>query len=118
MEYGRVHDYYSSSGDKSRNLPGRVTPVAIRHWGPTMSPQIREARLRTEFAGLYPFLTPDVWEPAHVLAMRLLASALARGIATPRGRLLDDRHFDFRQDSPRPRLSIHRTRREDAGDTV
>lgn len=78
-----------------------------------MHNQLRQARLRPEFAGLYPFLTPGVWEPAHVLAMRLLASALSRGIATPRGRLLDDRHFEFREGTPRPRLSILRTRRED-----
>ncbi len=73
----------------------------------------REARLRPEYAGLYPFLNPGTWEPAQVLAMRTLASLLSRGIANPPGRLLDDRHFEFRQGSPRPRLSVVRTRRED-----
>ena len=48
----------------------------------------REARLRPEFAHLYPAITPDLWESAAVLADRvvslLLRSPGSRFIATDR----------------------------------
>ena len=64
----------------------------------------REARLRPEFAHLYPAITPDLWESAAVLADRvvslLLRSPGSRFIATDR--ILPPEHFDFRGDAPRP----------------
>ena len=63
----------------------------------------REARLRPEFAKLYPYLTPGVWEPAAVLVDRVVANILGR----PQGRFisgeraLDPEHFEFRGSPPR-----------------
>lgn len=57
----------------------------------------REARLRPEYAELYPGLRPGEWETAAVLADRLLADRLLRGSETAlRGRVLLDAHFEFR----------------------
>jgi hypothetical protein len=59
--------------------------------------QAREARLRAEYMELYPGLRPGVWEPAAVLADRLLAESLLRGSETAlRGRVLLEAHFEFR----------------------
>jgi hypothetical protein len=58
----------------------------------------REARLRAEFAGLYPGLTNDEWRPAADLA----GSILARPILNSEPgrelehRLLSEEHFEFR----------------------
>jgi hypothetical protein len=58
---------------------------------------MREAQLRPEWAGLYPGVKAGQWVSAVVLADRLLADALLRGIGTAiRGRVLPDAHFDFR----------------------
>lgn len=58
---------------------------------------MREARLRPEFAHLYPGLTPGRWEPAARIAEAVLANALLRRIGeAPQERLLDETHFDFR----------------------
>ena len=74
----------------------------------------REARLRPEFAGLYPYLTPGVWEQAAVLAYRVMASILggpnARFISKERA--LDPAHFDFRGSHQRP-IGRRRVRLED-----
>jgi hypothetical protein len=57
---------------------------------------MREARLRPEFAGLYPALPSD-WSSAAVLADRLLAESLLAGSSLAlRGRALPDAHFEFR----------------------
>jgi hypothetical protein len=74
----------------------------------------REARLRPEFAGHYPYLTPGVWDPAAVLADRVVASILGRpdGRFIRRERALDPEHFDFRGNDPRP--AAEPRRREDA----
>jgi hypothetical protein len=57
---------------------------------------IREARLRPEFAELYPGLEPGVWLPATTVGQKLLLWHLATA-AAPRGeRLLADEHFEFR----------------------
>jgi hypothetical protein len=69
----------------------------------------REACLRPEFAALYPYLTPGVWESSAVLADRVIANILARPNAhfISRERALDPAHFEFRGSRPRP---IHRRR--------
>jgi hypothetical protein len=59
---------------------------------------MREARLRPEFADLYPELTPGQWEPAARIAEVLLAKYLLQAMAdapTP-DRALNEAHFEFR----------------------
>ena len=59
--------------------------------------EVREARLRPEFSELYPGLRPGRWEPAAILADRLLAECLLRGSENAiRGRVLPEVHFEFR----------------------
>lgn len=76
----------------------------------------REARLRPEFAALYPFLSPDHWEPAAVLADRVVAFVLGRpdGRFIIAERALDPDHFEFRGNDENRRTGAA-TRREDAG---
>lgn len=58
---------------------------------------IREVRLKSEFAALYPPLTPGAWEPAaEVGARMLLWQVQQRGTAALGMRLLEEEHFDFR----------------------
>ena len=73
----------------------------------------REARLRPEFARRYPYLTPGVWEPAAVLADRVVAAILGRpdGRFISRERALDPEHFEFRGGDPGPPATA--VRRED-----
>ena len=57
----------------------------------------REARLRPEFAALYPGLRVGEWAPAAVVADRVLAQSLLRASdGTVRGRVLLEAHFEFR----------------------
>lgn len=64
--------------------------------------QRREARLKPEYALLYPSLEPGVWQSAVTLADRLLADCLLHGRDTAlRGRMLLDAHFEFRGGSSR-----------------
>ena len=57
----------------------------------------REARLRPEFATLYPGLRVGEWAPAAVVADRVLAQSLLRASdGTIRGRVLVEAHFEFR----------------------
>ena len=76
---------------------------------------MREARLRPEFAELYPSLEPGAWEEAVVLAEQVLSENLVR--PSP-GYILSDRvlakeHFEFRGGDPAGRPRIARTRRTD-----
>jgi hypothetical protein len=77
-----------------------TTTFAAEWSGATGSPawlKTREARLRLEYAELYPGLRPGEWEAAAVLADRLLADSLLRGAGTAlRGRVLQEAHFEFR----------------------
>ncbi len=60
--------------------------------------KIREARLRPEFAHLYPVLEPDRWEPAAMMADRMVAWLLRQpdgGYVAPE-RVLKSEHFEFR----------------------
>lgn len=61
-------------------------------------PGIREARLRSEFAHLYPPIEAGRWESAALLADRLVAWLLRqpdRGYVAP-DRVLRSEHFEFR----------------------
>ena len=64
---------------------------------PPLRRQTREARLRPQFAELYPGVRAGEWIGAAVLADTVLAERLLRGSETAiRGRVLPDAHFDFR----------------------
>jgi hypothetical protein len=61
----------------------------------------REARLRPEFAALYPGVAPDRWVGAQemndmVVAARLRAGRRSGELLALGNRLLDPRHFEFR----------------------
>ncbi len=65
---------------------------------PAEIPRVREARLRPEFAHLYPPLEPGRWEPAAAMADRVVAWLLRqpdRGYMAPE-RVLRSEHFEFR----------------------
>jgi hypothetical protein len=77
----------------------------------------REARLRPEYAPVYPTLTPDVWQGAAMLSEMVAA---LRQLTAPRDAVLQDRvlpdaHFDFRGGLPR---STPNRRNADADATV
>ncbi len=59
---------------------------------------MREARLRPEFAHLYPGLTPGQWESAVRIAEAVLANLMLQELAeTPaHERILPEEHFEFR----------------------
>lgn len=68
-------------------------------------PDLREARLRPEFAPLYPGVAPDRWMPAREMNELVGAARLGwtgRPEEMVRGRMLDPRHFEFRGGSVRP----------------
>lgn len=69
------------------------------------TPRGRQARLRTEYAGLYPALKSGVWMPVEKL-LRLVTDLIHKdrsksGVITGR-RLLHDDHFEYRGTSARP----------------
>jgi hypothetical protein len=75
--------------------------------------KVREARLRPEYAELYPGVEPGVWLPATTVGQQLLLWHLASA-AVPQGeRLLTDGHFEFRGGQVRGPSNGDRTR---AGD--
>jgi hypothetical protein len=76
----------------------------------------REARLKPQFAHLYPAITAGQWDSAAVLADRMVSWLLRnpnpRIVST--ARILPPEHFEFRGDAPRPDASDPgRSRRED-----
>ncbi|HET6795563.1 MAG TPA: hypothetical protein VFH40_00270 [Gemmatimonadales bacterium] len=78
-----------------------------------MQESIREARLRPEYADLYPGVEAGVWLPATSVGQQLLLWHLATA-ATPQGdRLMTDEHFEFRGGLTRDLTNGVRTR---AGD--
>jgi hypothetical protein len=80
-----------------------------------MSLSAREARLRPEFAALYPGVEPGVWEDAVVLSDQLLTQHSLKpspGFMLS-GRMLPEEHFEFRGGDPTGRPRIARTRRTD-----
>ena len=75
---------------------------------------MREARLRPEYADLYPELTPGQWEPAARIAEVVLARYLLQRLTdAPGDRALDETHFEFRggaepeRADPRGRAADH-----------
>jgi hypothetical protein len=75
---------------------------------------IREARLRSEFAHLYPPVSPGVWIPAAEVGARMLFWHLQlTGTVRLGDRLLDATHFEFRGGWCRGTASDLRTRMGD-----
>jgi hypothetical protein len=70
-----------------------------------MQTERRQARLRPEYAALYPGVPAGEWRPIGELLDCVAAARLRAGRRSGellRGRLLDDRHFDFRGGGDRP----------------
>jgi hypothetical protein len=62
----------------------------------------REARLRPEWADLYPGVAPDVWHLAAELVPQVLRHRLReQGTWEFTRRILSDDHFEFRGGRPR-----------------
>jgi hypothetical protein len=63
---------------------------------------VREARLRQEWAHLYPRVTPGIWMVAAELVPQVLRQRLqATGTWEFARRILVDEHFEFRGGRPR-----------------
>jgi hypothetical protein len=75
---------------------------------------VREARLRPEFAELYPGVEPDLWYAAATIAEHMRVRRMQQGSERLPPRVLDPGHFEFRgSDSlppgPRPTLGARST---------
>jgi hypothetical protein len=80
-------------------------------------PHIREARLKPEYAHLYPPLQPNRWEPAALMADRMVAWLLRqpnRGYVAP-DRVLRSEHFEFRGGGDTPESAGSHRRRSSQG---
>jgi hypothetical protein len=80
--------------------------------GDSEKPAVREARLKPEFAHLYPALEPGQWESAAMMADRVVAWLLRqpdRGYLAP-DRALQSEHFDFRGGTGSEPQRLHRRR--------
>lgn len=58
--------------------------------------ECREARLRPEYAELYPVLPPGVWMSASDIGRHLLLWHLATARSPSGDRLISEEHFEFR----------------------
>jgi len=65
-----------------------------------MTPR-REARLKPQFAALYPGLRPMAWYSAAWLSARQFARTRCDGGATSIAEVLNEQHFEFRGGRPR-----------------
>jgi hypothetical protein len=70
----------------------------------------REARLKSEFAHLYPGLKPRTWYNAAWLSARQFARVPCDGRATSIAKMLNDSHFEFRGGRPRRNRAAERDR--------
>jgi hypothetical protein len=79
-----------------------------------MEGTIREARLRPQYASLYPALEAGTWQPASAIGRQLLLWHLTAP-ALPEGeRLMSEEHFEFRGGARRDQAEGNlRTRRAD-----
>jgi hypothetical protein len=78
-------------------MTGVVLTPDLPVTSPFLGRQLREARLRPQFAEFYPGVRAGEWMAAAVLADTVLADRLLRGSAVAiRGRVLEEAHFDFR----------------------
>ena len=67
---------------------------------------LREARLRPEYAHLYPMLRAGAWDTAAVIADQVAAIRIQQlaDSYVLHDRVLPDAHFEFRGGSPRRHL--------------
>ena len=63
-------------------------------------PNDREARLKREFAKLYPGLKPGIWYNAAWLSARLFARIPCDGRADSISKVVNEQHFEFRGGRP------------------
>ncbi len=76
---------------------------------------VREARLRSEYAALYPGLNTQVWLPAREVAEHVIAVVRHEGGRLGQhGRLMADEHFEFRGGDPPSLVRGRNQRREDS----
>jgi hypothetical protein len=78
-----------------------------------ITPSVREARLKAEYAEQYPGLTPDVWIPATELAQKLIERAHSRRREGRHTRTFDPTHFEFRGGLETTRRRGSHTRKTD-----
>ena len=70
---------------------------------------MREARLRPEYAELYPELVPCQWEPAARIAEVVLARYLLQQLTDGQpDRALNETHFEFRGGAEVPATETRR----------
>jgi hypothetical protein len=74
----------------------------------------REARLRPQYASLYPALEAGTWQPASAIGRQLLLWHLTSPTLPQGERLMSEEHFEFRGGTSRePAQAGARTRRAD-----
>jgi hypothetical protein len=79
-----------------------------------MESTAREARLKAEFAELYPQLVPGIWETAAEIGAKVLLWQVQQmGTDALNSRILDERHFEFRGGWYRGTTTELRTRASD-----
>jgi hypothetical protein len=66
-----------------------------------MEGSIREARLRPQYASLYPALEAGTWQPATAIGRQLLLWHLTAPAPPDGERLMSEEHFEFRGGSKR-----------------
>lgn len=76
---------------------------------------VREARLKAEFAEEYPGMIPGEWMPVRELARLLVERVHIRRREGRPGRTFDPTHFEFRGGDTSPRRPATRTRSTDQG---
>jgi hypothetical protein len=79
----------------------------------TAEPWVREARLRSQYAGEYPGITPGVWMPVSELSAKLIERVHAGRKEGRFTRTFDPTHFEFRGGGNGPRPRAARTRSTD-----
>jgi hypothetical protein len=79
-----------------------------------MEGSTREARLRPQYASLYPALTAGTWQPASAIGRQLLLWHLTSPTPPQGERLMSEEHFEFRGGARRDQGEVNaRTRRAD-----
>ena len=79
-----------------------------------MEGSIREARLRPQYASLYPALEAGTWQPASAIGRQLLLWHLTAPSMPEGERLMSEEHFEFRGGTRRDRGEANaRTRQAD-----
>jgi hypothetical protein len=66
----------------------------------------REARLKREYAHLYPGLKPGIWYNAAWLSARQFALKPCDGRAESISNMVNEHHFEFRGGRPRRKWSL------------